>query len=336
MTISADEIVMNSEFDIINRYFLRSAHNASLGIGDDAALISCQPDTDLAISVDTLVASHHFFPDVEPRSLGHKVLAVNLSDMAAMGATPRWVTLSLTLPKIIAHDNAWLAAFSSGFFALADQHQVELVGGDTTQGPLSISVQIMGEVEREKALRRSGAKLGDDIWVSGFVGEAALALRYLQQKTMLTAEAAASCLPALHAPIPRVSLGRALINVAHSAIDVSDGLVADLEHILQGSQVAATIELDHIPCSSRLKDKLSEGGADYQLAIDCLLAGGDDYELCFTVPENKRIVVTQLAQQVGVRLSRIGKIVPGEGLTVLNNNRDPLIFNKKGYDHFLD
>ncbi|MXS85393.1 thiamine-phosphate kinase [Nitrosomonas sp. HPC101] len=323
---------MNSEFNIIDRYFSRPACDALLGPGDDAALIACKAETDWAISVDTLVAGRHFFPDTEPATLGHKVLAVNLSDMAAMGATPRWITLSLTLTETIAQDDAWLKAFSSGFFALADQYQIELIGGDTTCGPLNISVQIIGEVERGKALQRSGARPGDDIWVSGFLGDAALALQFLQQRIPLTEQEAASCLSALHTPAPRVTLGKALVNVAHSAIDLSDGLLADLGHILKRSEVAATIDFNCIPCSPALKNRLQPENAARQLAIDCLLSGGDDYELCFTVPKNRRDLI---ARQAGIKLSRIGEIVPGKGLTVLNTSGSPLIFNKKGYDHFL-
>ncbi|SFU73660.1 thiamine-phosphate kinase [Nitrosomonas eutropha] len=326
---------MNSEFDVIDRYFSRPSRNALLGPGDDAALITCKSGINWAVSVDTLVVGRHFFSDVEPSTLGHKVLAVNLSDMAAMGATPRWITLSLTLTETLAQNDTWLKAFSSGFFTLADQYQVELIGGDTTSGPLNIGVQIIGEVEQGNALRRSDAKPGDDIWVSGFLGDAALALQFLQQHITLTEHEAAPCLIALHTPTPRVALGKALINVAHSAIDISDGLLADLGHILERSDVAATVDFDRIPCSPTLKNKLQQENTARQLAIDCLLSGGDDYELCFTVPENRHDVIAQLAQQTGVKLSRIGKIVPGKGLAVLNANGNPLIFNKKGYDHFL-
>lgn len=326
---------MNSEFDVIRRYFARPAHNALLGTGDDAALIACKPGMDWAVSVDTLVAGRHFFPDTEPAALGHKALAVNLSDMAAMGAIPRWITLSLTLTGALAQNDAWLKAFSSGFFALAEQYQVELIGGDTTGGPLNIGVQIIGEIERGKALRRSGARPGDDIWLSGFPGEAALALRHLQQQVTLTAPEATSCLAALHTPTPRIPLGRALIGLAHSAIDISDGLLADLGHILECSSVAATIDFDRIPRSPALKDRLQPENTDRQLAIDCLLAGGDDYELCFTAPEVKRDAITGLAQTTGVNLSRIGKIMPGRGLAVLTADGNPLILETKGYDHFL-
>lgn len=330
---------MNSEFDVINRYFARPWRNAVLGPGDDAALIACKPGMNWAISVDTLVAGRHFFPDVDPATLGHKVLAVNLSDMAAMGATPHWATLSLTLTETLAQDDVWLKAFSSGFFALADQYQVELIGGDTTRGPLNISVQIIGEVEPGKALQRNGAQPGEDIWVSGYLGDATLALQSLQQQVTLTAQEATLCLAALHTPTPRVALGKALVNVAHSAIDISDGLLADLGHILDRSGVAATIELDRIPRSPALKNKLQPGNTvtntACQLAIDCLLAGGDDYELCFTAPESKRDAVTRLAQESGVPLSRIGKIIPGKGLTVLSPDGNPLILKNKGYDHFF-
>ena len=329
---------MNSEFDVIDRYFTRPVHDTLLGPGDDAALIACRSGMDWAISVDTLVAEQHFFSDVDPAALGHKALAVNLSDMAAMGATPRWATLSLTLTETLAQDDIWLKAFSSGFFALADQFQVELIGGDTTNGPLNISVQIIGEVERGKALRRSGARPGDDIWISGYLGSAALALQFLQQHVTLTVQEAAPCLSALHTPIPRITLGKALVNVAHSAIDISDGLLADLGHILDRSAVAATIDFDLIPCSLTLKNKLqSENTVPNtvcRLAIDCLLAGGDDYELCFTAPENKRDTVIRLAQESDILLSRIGKIMPGKGLIILGTDGNPLIFKNKGYDHF--
>lgn len=326
---------MNSEFDIIHRYFTRPSRSAVLGPGDDAALIACKPGMNWAVSVDTLVAGRHFFPDTEPYALGHKALAVNLSDMAAMGATPRWITLSLTLTESLAQDDAWLNAFSSGLFTLADQHQVELIGGDTTGGPLNIGIQIIGEIGQCKALRRSNAQPGDDIWVSGFLGSAALALQSLQQHVTLTMQEAAPCLAALHTPTPRVALGRMLLGLAHSAIDVSDGLLADLGHILECSGVAATIEFDRIPCSPALKNRLQPENIARQLAIDCLLTGGDDYELCFTAPQSRREAIADLIQTTGVNLSRIGKIIAGKGLTVLTTDGTPFTLETKGYDHFL-
>lgn len=322
---------MSSEFDIIHRYFTRSTPRAILGIGDDAALIPYTATTDLAISTDTLVADQHFFTDTDPRKLGHKALAVNLSDMAAMGAIPRWSTLALALPANLADKNSgWLEAFTEGFFTLASKYQVELIGGDTTCGPLNIGIQIMGEVPKGKALRRSGAMPGDDVWISGQLGHAALALAYLQHRISLDPEELTVCLPALDTPIPRIELGQRLIDLAHSAIDISDGLLADLGHILECSHVAATIQLEKIACSWVMQKYLS-----LSLAVDCLLAGGDDYELCFTAPVVKRAEIEQLSQELTIPLSRIGKISQGEGLFILDANGNAITHEKKGYDHFL-
>ncbi|MCW5601850.1 thiamine-phosphate kinase [Nitrosomonas sp.] len=322
---------MNSEFDLIRRYFTRPVHRATLGIGDDAALIACEPGMDLAISTDTLVADRHFFADTDPGKLGHKALAVNLSDMAAMGATPRWVTLALTLPadQLQCQPN-WLEVFMKGFFALANTYQVELIGGDTTCGPLNIGIQIIGEVAQGKALRRSAALPGDDIWVSGQLGDAAMALAHLQRRIALDPAELAACLPALLTPTARVELGQQLIDLARSAIDISDGLLADLGHILECSHTAATVYLAKIPSSTVVKKHMATA-----LAVDCLLAGGDDYELCFTAPESKRAEIMQLAQQLTIPLSCIGKITEGEGLRVLDSNGNALTYEKKGYDHFL-
>lgn len=325
---------MNSEFDIIRHYFTRPPKRALLGVGDDAAIIACPPGMSLAVSADTLVADHHFFAHTDPANLGHKALAVNLSDMAAMGATPLWVMLSLTLTEALAQDDAWLRAFSSGFFALADQFEVELIGGDTTRGPLSISVQIMGEIQHGMALKRSAAVPGDDIWVSGELGGAALALAYLQRKVVLTPQEAQTCLNRLDKPTPRVNLGQHLQKLAHSAIDISDGLLADLGHILQSSAVGATVDFEHIPCNSSLKKLMTEHPV-YELAVDCLLAGGDDYELCFTAAADNHEALVQLSQQSNIRLSYIGKIIAGRGLTVLTAAGVPIYYERKGYDHFL-
>ncbi len=320
---------MYSEFDIIQRYFTRPSSNAVLGIGDDAALINTTAQMELAVSADSLVSGQHFFPDTDPYQLGHKVLAVNLSDMAAMGAKPRWVTLALTLPKDLSNNQDWLNAFADGFFNLAQAHQVELIGGDTTAGPLNICVQIIGEVESGKALRRSGAKPGDDIWISGHLGDAALGLAHLQQQIQLKPEEIEQCMAVLLRPVARVDLGRQLINLAHSAIDISDGLIADLEHILNSSKVAATIQIDTLACSKILKKYLPQ-----PLAINCLLAGGDDYELCFTAAETKRIKIEQLALKLSIPLTCIGKITPGKGLLVLDKNLATITPETKGYDHF--
>jgi thiamine-monophosphate kinase len=319
-----------SEFDIIQRYFTRPAPSAVLGVGDDAALIKPKAGMELAISTDMLVCGRHFLADSEPRKLGHKSLAVNLSDMAAMGARPRWTTLSLALPEpLVRTDEKWLEAFAEGFFALAQAYQVELIGGDTTQGPLNICVTIIGEVAEGKALRRGGAKPGDDIWVSGHLGDAALALAHAQGRIKLQAEEIETCLPALDTPAPRVALGQQLIGLAHSAIDISDGLLADLEHILKCSGVGAVIRMDEINCSASMKKYLP-----HPLAIKCLLAGGDDYELCFTAPQSARESIRALSHEQSIPLTRIGAIVKDEGLDVLDADSNSIRLEAKGYDHF--
>jgi thiamine-monophosphate kinase len=319
-----------SEFDIIHRYFSRPAPGAVLGVGDDAALIKPAAGMELAVSTDMLVSGQHFFADADPRKLGHKSLAVNLSDMAAMGARPRWATLSLALPEsVVRSDEKWLEAFADGFFGLAHAHQVELVGGDTTRGPLNICVTIIGEVAKGKALRRSGARPGDDIWISGYLGDAALALAHEQRRVVLEPSEITACLPALHTPIARVELGQRLIGLADSVIDISDGLLADLGHILTSSKVAAVIKMDEINCSATIKKYLSQ-----PLAIECLLAGGDDYELCFTAPRSKREKIDRLSREQSIALTRIGRIGEGEGLIVLDAAGRSVTLETKGYDHF--
>lgn len=321
---------MCSEFDIIRRYFKRSSTDAVLGIGDDAALITVTSGTELAMSTDTLVCGRHFFADVDPYKLGHKSLAVNLSDMAAMGAQPRWALLALTLPQDLAERNkTWLTEFSAGFFAQADLYHVQLIGGDTTAGPLNIGVQIAGEVAAGKALRRSGAKPNDDIWVSGRLGDAALALQHQLRQVTLESDEIAACLPALLTPSARVGLGQRLTGLAHSAIDISDGLMADLGHILAASEKAASIHMADIPCSPVLRKYLPQ-----PLAVNCLLAGGDDYELCFTAPRSNRRKIEQLSGELAVPLTRIGTILRGEGLTVKDARGNVMTLETKGYDHF--
>jgi thiamine-monophosphate kinase len=317
-----------SEFDLIRRYFTRPTPGAILGVGDDAALLHVAEGMELAVSTDMLVSGTHFFPDANPFLLGRKTLAVNLSDLAAMGATPRWATLAVSLP---AADENWLQQFSKGFFALADEYSVELVGGDTTRGPLNLSVTIMGEVPRGKALRRSGAKVGDDIWVSGSLGGAALGLAHLKDKIELSESALISCLSALHQPQPRVALGLALHDIASSAIDISDGLLADLRHILEGSNVAAEVRYDRLPKSPIFA---SCGDGVRELVQPCVLSGGDDYELCFTAPVARRAEVERLAANLCLPLSRIGGIVFGRGCKVRAENGNVMNINESGYDHF--
>jgi thiamine-monophosphate kinase len=315
---------MPSEFDLIARYFTRPSRSAVLGVGDDAALLRTSAGMELAVSADMLVAGTHFFPDADPEALGHKALAVNLSDMAAMGAIPRWALLSLALPGA---DEAWLAAFARGFLGLAEAHGVELIGGDTTRGPLNLSVTILGEVEAGRALRRDAAKPGDDIWVSGELGGAALGLRHLRGEVVLEPDSVRACLERLHRPQPRVALGRALVGVARAAIDVSDGLLADLGHILERSGVGAELRLSAIPAAPALAGHAG-------CILDCALSGGDDYELCLTAPRVARESMLNAARQTGTPLSHIGSITSDGGLVLRDASGNPLSPRKGGYDHF--
>jgi thiamine-monophosphate kinase len=316
---------MSPEFNLIAKYFTRATPSADLGVGDDAALLRVSKGYQLAISIDMLVAGTHFFHDAAPYDIGWKSLAVNISDMAAMGATPKWATLAIALPEI---NEPWLAEFSRGLFACADRFKVDLIGGDTTRGPLNISVQIMGEVPTGEALRRDGAKLDDDIWVSGKLGSAALGLAHLQRKITLESEVAEHCLQALHTPMPRTDLGLTLRKKANSCIDISDGLLADLGHILDASNLGATVALDNIACHDFLRARLDEA-----IIQQCILAGGDDYELAFTAPQSQRHAIEQLAHQLDLPLSLIGKTTEKLGIEV-TYKQQLLDISKKGFDHF--
>jgi thiamine-monophosphate kinase len=316
-----------SEFDIIRKYFTRAAPTAALGVGDDCALLRPDPDMLLAVSTDMLTAGSHFFPDAEPGKLGHKALAVNLSDLAAMGAGPRWATLAIALPEA---DEKWIAAFAEGFFRLAGRWRMELVGGDTTRGPLTISVTVLGEVPAELALRRDAARAGDDIWLSGATGEAALALAHLKGRAKLEGAALEACLARLHTPEPRVELGERLRGLARSAIDISDGLLADLGHILGASRVGAELVWENLP-----RARAIAGCPDKALADDCLLAGGDDYELLFTAPAFKRTQIEAVGKDLEVPLALIGVVVPGDPVARLRDVRGKLVSSpRKGFDHF--
>lgn len=315
-----------SEFNLIATYFTRSAANADLGVGDDAALVRLSDGHQLAVSVDMSVAGTHFYADAAPFAIGWKSMAVNISDMAAMAATPKWATLAIALPEV---NENWLSEFSRGLFACADTFQVDLIGGDTTRGPLNISVQIMGEVPTGKALLRRGAQAEDDIWTSGHLGSAALGLMHLQHKIQLPENVATACLNQLHQPMPRVALGLGLRNVASSCIDVSDGLVADLGHILEASKLGANIELDKIACHEFLRTQL-----DNPKIQQCILAGGDDYELVFTAPESQRETIALLSQQLKLPLSLIGKTTQDRELQVMYRQQK-LGISKKGFDHFV-
>ena len=316
------------EFDLIAKHFTRATPGAVLGVGDDCALLAPTPEMQLAVSSDMLLEGRHFSPQDSPAGIGHKSLAVNLSDLAAMGAAPRWATLAIALPEV---NDAWLTAFARGFFRMADQHSIELIGGDTTRGALTISITVIGEVPPGLALRRDGARAGDDIWVSGVIGSAELALAYRQGRLFMEQTDAARVLPALYLPTPRVELGIALRGIASSAIDISDGLLADLGHILQRSHVGATLEFAALPTLPVVQTYLHEA-----VARDCVLAGGDDYELCFSAPADQRDAVQAAAQSAGVAVTRIGRVTLESGLTLIGPDGQPLPYAKTGYDHFTD
>ncbi len=321
---------MQTEFDLIRHYFTHAAPRTELGVGDDAALIRAGKGQLLAVAADMLVAGRHFFKDADAESVGHKALAVNLSDMAAMGATPRWATMGIALPRA---DARWVAGFSKGFMALARKHGVALIGGDTTRGPLNICVQIIGEVPARQALRRDGAKSGDDIWVSGTLGDAALAVAAKSRRIKLKSAELKHAQQRLDWPVPRIALGLALRGVARSAIDVSDGLVADLGHICERSKVAAVVAFERLPVSALLRRYLNSS-----LAQSAVVAGGDDYELCFTAAPAKRAAVERAALRARVKVTRIGRVIraPAGVCSVVVVDRDglPLRFARNGFDHF--
>ena len=328
------------EFDLIKRYFTRPVAHAALGVGDDCALLQPRPGTQLAISSDMLVEGRHFFADVDPTTLGHKALAVNLSDLAACGAKPLAFTLALALPTI---DEPWLAGFSRGLFALADLHGCELVGGDTTQGPLNICITVFGEVPvvsgKSQALLRSGAKPGDDLYVSGTLGDARLALEALRGHVALPAAVLAQARTRLEQPTPRVALGLALRGVASAAIDVSDGLIGDLQHILRASGVGATIDtsvaIDLI--AARAHSDWAAGLISLQKQLQYVLAGGDDYELAFSAPPSARQAVQHAAHLAGTPVTRIGQIEATPGLRLIDASGHALsgdLGDFGAFDHF--
>ncbi len=322
---------MLSEFDLIARYFTRppsTDHRIALGIGDDCALLAPSAGMQLAMSTDMLVEGRHFFADADPLKLGHKCLAVNLSDLAAMGAKPLAFTLALSLPEA---QPDWLAAFAQGLLALADRHQCTLIGGDTTKGPLNICITIFGEIAPGRALRRAQAQAGDDIWISGTLGDARLALAGLTDELALNAADLATASERLHCPTPRIALGLALAETtaAHAAIDISDGLVGDLAHILKQSGCGATLDADALPLGPMLARQAQE------LRRRFALAGGDDYELCFTAPVNRRNAVLAAAQAATTPVTRVGSIEAQPGLRLTDAAGDLLHLALQGFDHFL-
>ncbi len=318
---------MPSEFELIRRHFVRPTPQAILGPGDDCALIAPSPGMQLAITTDMLIAGTHFLPNTDPRQLGWKTLAVNLSDLAAMGARPRWALLAGSLP---AANEPWIAAFADGLFACASHYGVDVIGGDTTRGPLAFCLTAIGEVPVGTALRRDQALLGDDLWVSGQPGLAALGLAHLQGRTKLDEVLVKPCLDALQRPLARVELGLELRQrgLAHAAIDVSDGLLADLGHVLDRSAVAAELFLAQLPPLPAAVDPV--------LARRCQLAGGDDYELAFSAAPAKRTEIAELAVRLALPLWCCGRVIgaaPGQ-LTLVDDDGQAVPIKDKGYDHF--
>ncbi|WP_332776905.1 thiamine-phosphate kinase [Polaromonas sp.] len=321
------------EFDLIARYFTRPTAKAVLGVGDDCALLQPAAGMQLAISSDMLVEGQHFFANVDPGALGHKALAVNLSDLAACGAKPLAFTLALALPRA---DEAWLAPFSRGLLALADAHGCELVGGDTTQGPLNICITVFGEVPQGQALLRSGAQEGDDLYVSGTLGDARLALETMRGTVVLPAALLEQAKSRLEQPTPRVALGQALRGVASAAIDVSDGLLGDLQHILRASGAGATIDasiaINLIAACAHTS--WATGIISFEQQLEYVLAGGDDYELAFTAPVSARNAVLAASQQAQTPVTRIGSIEKEPGLRLVDTQGQALTRHFSSFDHF--
>ena len=319
---------MTPEFDLIRRHFTRPTPDAVLGPGDDCALVRPSAGCELAVTSDMLVEGTHFLPATDPRRLGWKTLAVNLSDLAAMGATPRWVTLALSLPRV---DDRWLAAFADGFFDCARRFGVDLIGGDTTRGPLTLCVTAFGELAAGTAIRRSGARAGDDIWVSGQPGRAALGLAGLLGRVAPETAGHADFVAALEQPEPRVALGTALHGLANAMLDVSDGLLADLGHIATASALSATVVDSALPWAA-----LTAGCSDVAAVRDAMLAGGDDYELLFCAPAQAHDALCALSNRLSLPLTRIGRMdagTPGQVRLTDGQGRE-LPVARRGYDHF--
>lgn len=321
------------EFDLIARYFTRPVRRAALGVGDDCALLAPAPGMQLAVSSDMLVQGRHFFADVDPERLGHKALAVNLSDLAACGARPLAFTLALSLPRV---DEAWLAGFSRGLLALADGHGCELVGGDTTRGPLNICITVFGEVPPGQALLRSGARAGDDLYVSGTLGDARLALEVFRGTLSAPAEVFAQARARMEQPTPRVALGQALRGIATAAVDISDGLLGDLGHVLRASGVGARVDtsvaINLIATNGHPSWTSAAFSSEKQLEL--VLSGGDDYELAFTAPASAHAAVQAAAALAQTRVTRIGSIEAEAGIRLVDADGAPVQGVFRSFDHF--
>ncbi len=320
------------EFSLIKQYFTSQPvkrKDVSTGIGDDCAILTVPEKQQVAISTDTLVSGIHFLPTISPEDLAYKALAVNISDLAAVGADPAWASLALTLPKV---DNDWLEAFSRSLFALAEYYSIQLIGGDTTKGPLSLTITIQGLVPQGMALLRSGAKIGDWIYVTGFLGDSAAGLAVLQNRLQPSQAESRDYFIARHLrPQPRLLQGQALRSLASAAIDISDGLISDLNHILTASGCGARINLDALPYSAEMKSQVSKEQAEVWA-----LSGGEDYELCFTVPEINRGALDIALAHTGADFHCIGQIMPiAEGIRYLREGKE-VHPNLKGFDHFGD
>lgn len=325
------ELMSLSEFGIIEQYFTRAGGRADVrvGVGDDAAIVRVPPGHELVIATDTIVDGVHFPEGLDAADIGYRALAVNLSDLAAMGAEPAWASLALTMPAV---DEDWLAGFAAGFFELADRHGVQLIGGDTTRGPLSVTVTIQGFVEQGRAVLRSGARAGDLIVVSGTLGDAAAGLAELSEESgrqTLNPATAAALKSRFLRPTPRLALGRFLGNFAHSAIDVSDGFAADLGHILTSSGVGAIVQIADLPVSAELRQAVGD-----RSAVDIAVNGGDDYELCVTIPVEAWEQGRSWAEQNGLRLTCVGRIEPTPGLRLIAGDGSQVIHHSSGYRHF--
>jgi thiamine-monophosphate kinase len=313
------------EFDLIAKYFTRSVTRAALGVGDDCALFATAPGMQLAVSSDMLVEGRHFLPTVAPDRLGHKALAVNLSDLAACGAKPLAFTLAIALPRV---DEGFLEGFARGLLALADEHGCELIGGDTTQGPLNLCITVFGEVPHGQALLRSGAKPGDDVYVSGTLGDARLALEVFRGHVVLDGVSFERVRIAMERPQPRVALGLALRGIATSAIDVSDGLLGDLAHVLRRSNVGAELQVDAMPCSDDLR------ALPAALQREFTLAGGDDYELVFTAPPQRATLVAAAAKAAQTSVTRIGRVGAAPGMRLIDRDGGAVVNTFASFDHF--
>ncbi len=317
-----------NEFELIRRYFASQGlvrEDVLLGIGDDAAVVRVPPGMEQVITTDVLVEGRHFFADCDAAAVGHKALAVNLSDLAAMGAQPAWFTLALALPQA---DTRWLEAFCAGLFALARRYEVALIGGDTVRGPLTVTIQAHGLLPPGQALRRAGARVGDRLYVTGTLGDAALALKQRRGELALPGAERHALQQRLDYPEPRVQAGVALRGLASSCIDVSDGLLADLGHILEASRVGACVELGRVPVSEAYRRHLPS------VHWEPALTGGDDYELCFTVPPAREAELVARRAQLGCEATRIGEIEPGPELRVLDPAGRAYVPAGRGYDHF--